>query len=124
MLASGMHTQDAITALTALFIFGMIWLRTRMQYMQRGRGALQLQPAGRLYFGAVVALLILGWLAAPLLGRTLWPGTAVTPTLMRVTWYLATYYVFIIVHRVVRARGAAVFTLRDQPPLQPPPSAL
>jgi len=119
-----MPAQDLITALTGVFILGMVWLRTRMQYLQRGGGPLHLQPAGRFYFGSVLALLLLGWLIAPSLGRALWPQTAATPTLMRVTWYLATYYLFIIVHRVLRSRGTAVFTRDDQSPLQPPPSAL
>ena len=112
--------QDIIIAVTGLFILGMVWLRTRMQYVQRGGGALRLEPAGHLYFGSVLALLVLGWFVAPPIGRTLWPGTAATPTLMRVTWYLATYYLFIIVHRVLRGRGAAVFTPRDQSSFQPP----
>ena len=90
----------------------MIWLRTRMQYARRGVGALQLAPAGRLYFGSAVALLIAGWVVAPLLGRALWPGPAVTPTLMRVVWCLATYYVYILIHRVLKMRGAAVYRPR------------
>jgi hypothetical protein len=109
-----MWTQYFIVAITTVFIVGMIWLRTRMHYTQRGGGVLQLQPAGRLYFGAALGILLIGWLAAPFIGRTFWPGTAVTPTLMRVLWSLATYYVFIIVHRVLKSRGTVVFRYRAE----------
>jgi hypothetical protein len=54
-------------------------------------------------------MLVLGWLVAPLLGRTFWPGSAVTPTLTRVVWFLATYYIFIFVHRLLKSRGVLVF---------------
>jgi hypothetical protein len=104
-----MTTQDIISAVTVLFIVGMIWLRTRMQYARRARGVLHLQRAGKIYFAATAAVLVLGWLAAPLVGRLLWPDANVTPGLMRVIWFLATYYVFILVHRVLRVRGVEVF---------------
>jgi hypothetical protein len=110
-----MNTQDLIAAITAPFIVGMIWLRTRMQYTQRGRGVLQLEPAGRIYFASAVALLVLGWFGAPALGRAVWPASGASPTLMRVVWFLATYYAFIIVHRVLKARGVVVFRLRGDP---------
>jgi hypothetical protein len=103
-----MTTPDVISAVTSLFIAGMIWLRTRMQY-PRGRGRLRLQRAGRIYFGAAIGLLVLGWLLAPILGRAAWPTTNVTPTLLRVVWFLATYYVFILVHRILKVRGVEVF---------------
>jgi hypothetical protein len=106
--ASVMTIQDVISAVTVLFIVGMIWLRTRMQYARRARGVLQLQRAGRIYFAAAGAMLVLGWLVAPLVGGLLWPDTK-TPGLMRVLWFLATYYVFILVHRVLRVRGVEVF---------------
>jgi RsiW-degrading membrane proteinase PrsW (M82 family) len=89
----------------------MIWLRTRMQYTQRGRGSLQLERAGRIYFGAAVGLLVLGWLLAPVLGHAMWPATNVTPTLLRVVWFLATYYAFILVHRVLKTKGVEVFRI-------------
>lgn len=104
-----MATQDIISAITVLFIVGMIWLRTRMQYARQARGVLQLQRAGRIYFGAVIGALLLGWAVAPLMGRAIWPNTNVTAGLMRVVWFLATYYVFIVVHRVLKVRGVAVF---------------
>jgi hypothetical protein len=104
-----MGTQDIISAVTVLFIVGMIWLRTRMLYTRERRGALQLQRAGRVYFAAVVAVLVLGWLVAPLIGRLAWPDTNVTPLLMRVIWFLATYYVFIVVHRILKMKGVEVY---------------
>jgi hypothetical protein len=104
-----MGTQDIISAVTVLFIVGMIWLRTRMLYSREMRGVLQLQRAGRIYFTAVVAVLVLGWLVAPLIGRLAWPDTNVTPLLMRVIWFLATYYVFIVVHRILKVKGVEVY---------------
>jgi len=105
-----MNAQDLIVAFTSLFIVGMIWIRTRMQYMRRGAGPLHLAPPGRVYFGAAVVLLVVGWFAAPLIGASLWPSTGATPTLMRVVWCLATYYIFIVIHRVLKSRGTEVFT--------------
>ena len=104
-----MSPQDLICAVTVAFIVGMIWLRTRMQYARRIKGALALQPAGRIYFVAAGAVLLLGWLVAPWVGRALSPDTNVTPGLTRVVWFLATYYVFILVHRVLKSRGVEVF---------------
>jgi hypothetical protein len=105
-----MMSQDIIvSAVTVLFIVGMIWLRTRMQYARQARGVLQLQRAGKIYFAAVVVALLLGWLVAPVVGRSMWPDTNVTPGLMRVVWFLVTYYVFIVVHRVLKGRGVEVF---------------
>ena len=109
-----MNPQDLIVPFTSLFIVGMIWLRTRMQYARRGAGPLQLTPAGRIYFAAVIALLLIGWFAAPVIGQTFWPTTGATPTLMRVVWCLVTYYIFILIHRVLKARGTAVFKHLDQ----------
>jgi hypothetical protein len=112
-----MGTQDIISAVTVLFIVGMIWLRTRMLYSREMRGVLQLQRAGRIYFTAVVAVLVLGWLVAPLIGRLAWPDTNVTPLLMRVIWFLATYYVFIVVHRILKGKGVQVYKAAAQEPL-------
>lgn len=104
-----MNAQDTIVPFTALLMLGLIWIRTRVQYAGNSVGPLRLQPAGRIYFGGAVAVLAIGWFAAPALGRMFWPVTGATPTLMRVVWCLATYYIFIIVHRFMRTRGAAVF---------------
>jgi hypothetical protein len=108
-----MNAQDAIVPFTALLMLGLIWIRTRIQYSRAGTGPLRLQPAGRIYFAAVLALLAVGWFAAPVLGRTFWSVPGVTPTLMRVVWCLATYYIFIAVHRVMKTRGAAVFAPQE-----------
>jgi hypothetical protein len=110
-----MNTLDIICAITVLFIVAMIWLRTRMQYSRQARGVLQLQRAGKIYFGAVIVMLLLGWLVAPAVGRALWPDTNVTPGLMRVVWFLVTYYTFILVHRVLKIRGVAVFKVAESP---------
>ena len=110
-----MNALDIICAITVLFIVAMIWLRTRMQYSRQARGVLQLQRAGQIYFAAVIVMLLLGWLVAPAVGRALWPDTNVTPGLMRVVWFLVTYYLFILVHRVLKMRGVAVFKVAKQP---------
>lgn len=110
-----MNAQDAIVPFTMLLMLGLIWVRTRVQYSRPGTGPLRLQRAGRIYFGAVLAVLVAGWFVAPVLGRTFWPVPGVTPTLLRVVWCLATYYVFIVVHRVMKTRGAAVFQQSADP---------
>ena len=114
-LTAYMAPEDTIAAVTAVFIVGMIWLRTRMQYTKRGAGRLRLLSAGRVYFGCGVAVLVIGWFAAPALGRTLWPGALATSTSLRVIWFLATYFIFIVVHRILRSRGVAVFAPRELP---------
>jgi len=112
-----MTVLDLSSAITVLFIIGMIWLRTRMQYVGLARGEpgrkLRLNKAGRGYFGSAVALLAIGWFAAPPIGSALWPVTAANPVVPRVIWFLLSYYVFIMVHRVLRGRGIAVFSLRE-----------
>ena len=104
-----MNPQEMIVPFTALLMLGLIWVRTRIQDSSVAEGPLRLQRAGQIYFGAAITLLVIGWFAAPALGRTFWPMPGVTPTLVRVVWCLATYYVFIVVHRVMRTRGSAVF---------------
>jgi hypothetical protein len=110
----------AISAFTALFILGMIWLRTRMHYARRAGARLRLQRAGRIYFAVVVAVLVLGWFAAPVLGSAFWPATSPVPVIPRVVWFLATYYVFIIVHRALKANGMEVFKVEEPPQPQTP----
>jgi sterol desaturase/sphingolipid hydroxylase (fatty acid hydroxylase superfamily) len=105
---------DAICALAALFIVGMVWLRTRLHYRSRGRaappgGLRALSFAGRGYFAALLALIALGWFLAPALAARLAPGTPVAPVLARVVWFLTVYYLFIPVHRLMQARGVEVF---------------
>ena len=103
-----MLPADAIAVLTLAFIVGMVWLRTRMHYPRR-RAKLSLTRAGRIYFAVLLAVLVLGWLLAPAAGRALWPAPAAPPLVSRVVWFLATYYVFIPVHRVLKARRVEVF---------------
>jgi hypothetical protein len=109
-----MDAQEAIVPFTALLMLGLIWVRTRIQYSRDAKGPLRLTAAGRIYFASAVTLLVVGWLLAPLAGRSLWHVPGVTPTLVRVVWCLATYYIFIIVHRVMKSRRAMVF--RSQEP--------
>jgi hypothetical protein len=104
-----MDDQALISAVTALFILGMIWLRTRMHYTRQVRGPLQLQRAGQVYFVVVIVVLLLGWLAAPTVGHALWPDTTATAAILRFGWFMGTYVIFIAVHRVLQARGVAVF---------------
>lgn len=102
-----MDDTDLISAGTALLILGMIWLRTRMHYARGVRGPMKLQPAGRIYFAVVIALLLLGWVLAPWAGRSFWPATPAA--FLRGAWFLATYFVFIPIHRILKARGVEVF---------------
>lgn len=104
-----MRPQDLTSIITAVFIVGMVWLRTRTHYLRRGRGTLRLAGAGRWYFGAVLGMLAAGWFAAPPIGRSIWPGVGADSTILRVIWFLATYYLFILVHRALQARQIEVF---------------
>ena len=103
-----MIPADAIAAFTVVFIVGMVWLRTRMHY-PRGRGRLFLTRAGRIYFAVLLGVLALGWLVAPATLQALWAAGVVPPLVSRVVWFLATYYLFIPVHRVLKAQGVEVF---------------
>ena len=102
-----MDETDLISAGTALVLLGMIWLRTRMHYTRSVRGPMKLQPAGRVYFAVVIALLLLGWVLAPWLGRTFSPTTPAA--FLRGAWFLAIYFLFIPTHRILKARGVEVF---------------
>jgi hypothetical protein len=104
-----MSTPALVALITGVFIIGMIWLRTRMHYVQRGRGPLRLERVGWVYFAAAAAVLLLGWYVAPALGRRSGSPLLDNPTATRVIWYLATYYVFILVHRLLQSRQVAVF---------------
>jgi RsiW-degrading membrane proteinase PrsW (M82 family) len=57
----------------------------------------------------LLGVLVLGWLVAPAAGHALWRAAASTPTLARVVWFLATYYLFIPLHRALKAQGVEVF---------------
>src|SRR5437016_14526481 len=98
-----MTPLDALTAGTALFIVGMVWLRTRMQYA-RGRERLLLTRAGRIYFGVLLRVLVLRWLVAPAAGHALSPAALSTPTPACGVWFLASYYLLLPLLRAWRAQ--------------------
>jgi len=104
-----MLPPDAIAAAAALFIVVMVWLRTRMHYPRGGRTRRGLTHAGALYFAALGVLLVCGWFAAPPLARSLASPAQVSPTFARVAWFLLSYYGFIPLHRLLKARGLPVF---------------
>jgi hypothetical protein len=113
-----MLPPEAVSAFAALFIVGMVWLRTRMQYSKGLPGRQSLTAAGAVYFGVLGVLLVSGWFVAPAVARRMITAVPVpvtpTPTLARVVWFLAVYYLFIPLHRVLRARGHAVFRSGEQ----------
>jgi hypothetical protein len=104
-----MWSADAICAVAALFIAGMVWLRTRMHYPRGPQGRRSLSTAGAVYFAVLALLLVAGWFAAPPVARRLAAAVPVTPTLARVVWFLALYYLFIPVHLILKARGVMIF---------------
>ncbi|HYM27101.1 MAG TPA: hypothetical protein VET66_03060 [Steroidobacteraceae bacterium] len=106
-----MLPPDAVCAFAALFIVGMVWLRTRLHYRRRSGPppARALTRAGWVYFVALILLLAIGFPVAPALAARFASATPVAPVLARVVWFLAVYYLFIPVHRVLQARGVEVF---------------
>ena len=110
-----MLSSNAIAAVTLVFIVGMVWLRTRMHYAKEPGRRRSLTATGGVYFAALGLLLASGWFAAPLAARSLAPSAPVAPTLARVVWFLAAYYLFIPVHLILKARGAAVFRSANSP---------
>src|SRR5262245_41394605 len=108
-----MLPPDAISALAALFMVGMLWLRTGMHYTRGSRSVRRLTAAGWVYFAAFGVLLVSGWFAAPPVARSLAGATPPPPTLARVVWFLALYYLFIPLHGMLRARGRPVFSSPD-----------
>ena len=110
-----MLTSNAICVVTALFIVGMVWLRTRMHYARQAAGRRRLTRAGAIYFGALGLLLVLGWFVAPVLAGWLSPSAPVAPTFARVVWFLGSYYLFIPVHLALKARGVPVFNSAGLP---------
>lgn len=104
-----MTPQDFTALIAAIFIVGMIWLRTRTYYSRQRTGPLQLTQQGRVYFAIVLALIVVGWFIAPPLGRVVAPAMAASGTLVRVVWFLAIYYLCIPVHRFLNSRQVVVF---------------
>jgi len=109
-----MLSTSALSTLALLFIVGMVYLRTRLQYPKSPRGLASLTRAGASYFAALLLILASGWFLAPLLARWFLPAAPLSPTIVRVVWFLGTYYLFIPVHGALRARGFEVF--------KPPPA--
>jgi hypothetical protein len=102
-----MLSPDAMGAVAAFFIAGMVWVRTRMHYAKGSQGERRLTTAGAIYFASLALLLAAGWFAAPLLARAL---ESPAPSLVtRLVWFLAAYYLFIPVHRALKSRGVPVF---------------
>jgi len=104
-----MFPPDTVSAAIALFIVGMVFLRTRLQYATAPGGRLRLTAAGVLYFAALGALLVSGWFAAPRLAQLVPSLASLAPVLVRSGWFLLVYYLFILVHRALKVRGAQVF---------------
>lgn len=110
-----MSSGNALSAVTALFIVAMVWVRTRMHYRRHTPGRRSLTRAGACYFAALAALLAAGWFAAPPLARTLTSSLPIAPAFARAVWFLAVYYLFIALHLFLRTRGMAVFRVGDSP---------
>jgi len=104
-----MSSGNALSAVTALFIVAMVWVRTRMHYPRRAPERRSLTPAGAWYFAALVVVIAVGWLAAPQLARALTSSLPIAPAFARAVWFLAAYYSFIPLHLALRARGVPVF---------------
>jgi hypothetical protein len=104
-----MLSPDAVCVVAALFIVGMVWLRTRMHYARKGQTGRSLTPAGAGYFTALGLALLAAWVFAPSLARLLAPNVPLNALLARVAGFLLVYYLFIPLHRALQAHGMAVF---------------
>jgi prolipoprotein diacylglyceryltransferase len=104
-----MLAANAPGALALLFIFAMVWFRTRLHYPRAPGQALRLTRAGLGYFGALLGLLLIGWVVAPLLARRLGLGATLTDISARAVWFLAVYAMFIPAHRLLKARDIGIF---------------
>jgi hypothetical protein len=104
-----MSSPDALSVLAAFFIFGMIWLRTRMQYARRGAGRRTLTAAGAGFFAGVALLIIAGWFIGSLLARQALSLAPLSAALVRGVWFIGVYYLSIVLNRALLARNLAVF---------------
>ena len=104
-----MLAANAPGALALLFILAMVWFRTRLHYPRPRGQPLRLTRAGMGYFGALLGLLLVGWLVAPELVRGLGLTAMLTDTFARAAWFLVVYAIFIPVHRLLKARDMGVF---------------
>src|ERR1700687_5886625 len=100
-----MTPLDWLTAGTALFIVGMVWLRTRMHY-GRGRERISLSRAGRIYFAVLLGVLVLGWLVAPAAGHAIWPAAASGPPRARGVGFLGHLFPFLSLASSVEGAGS------------------
>ena len=106
--------SQTLTALVAgVFILGMVWLRLRTSYTRQQRGVLKITREGQMFFAAVIVLLVIGWLAAPALGKVVAPAMAASGTLVRVVWFLAVYYLCIPAHRILNSRKITLFQVLE-----------
>ncbi|HEY1492372.1 MAG TPA: hypothetical protein VGF35_07070 [Steroidobacteraceae bacterium] len=103
-----MNAASAPGALALLFILVMVWFRTRLHYAKASAGPLRLTRAGAGYFAALLALLAVGWFAAPVLVHSLGLAALLPASFARVAWFLAVYLGFIPLHRMLLARGIRV----------------
>src|SRR5262245_45522618 len=108
-----MAATDLTALVAGIFILGMTWLRTRTFYTRQRRGPIKITRDGIIFFASVVALLLIGWLASPTLGRILAPNMVASGTLVRVVWFLAVYYLCIPAHKVLAARKIQVFQILE-----------
>jgi hypothetical protein len=110
-----MSSGNALSAVTALFIVAMVWVRTRMHYPRRAPERRSLTAAGACYFAALAAVIAVGWLAAPQLARALTSSLPIAPAFARAVWFLAAYYCFMPLHLALRTRGVPVFRTARAP---------
>ena len=104
-----MLSPDALSAVAALFILGMTWLRTRMQYRGTAGGRRTLTATGAGFFLVLALLMTVGWFAAPFIARWTAPGAPFGAPLLRGVWFLAVYYLSVAMHRTLLAKGRPVF---------------
>src|ERR1700734_1653374 len=103
-----MLSPDALSVLAAFFIFGMIWLRTRMQYARRGAGRRRLTAAGAGYFAAAALLILAGWFSGSVLARQALALAPLSAALLRGVWFIAVYYLSIALNRALLVRDRPV----------------
>ena len=104
-----MLAANAPGALALLFILAMVWFRTRLHYPHAPGEPLRLTRAGMGYFGALLCLLLVGWIVAPVLVRHLGLAATLTDTFARAAWFLFVYAIFIPAHRLLKARDIGMF---------------
>jgi hypothetical protein len=94
-----MSPPDALGALAAVFILGMAWLRTRLQYRGAPEQKRSLTGAGVAYFVALALLMVVGWFVAARLAQREVPAVLAASVLARALWFLGVYYLSIPLRR-------------------------